>query len=84
LLAPAQADFARVLIIASRKVGNAPERNLMRRRIKSIFYEEKLYDQKFDCAIILQKKSLDLTFDQLKELILKAYRKVNNGESSLS
>ena len=75
LVAPRQADFARVLIITSRKVGNAPERNLIRRRIKSIFYEEKLYVQGFDCVVIAQKKIVELSFDQLKELIIGSYEK---------
>jgi ribonuclease P protein component len=75
LLAPRQQEFARILIIASRKVGNAPERNLIRRRIKSIFYEEKLFERNFDCVIIAQKKLIELPFDQLKDLILGAYQK---------
>ncbi len=73
LLAPRQADFGRVLIVISRKVGNAPERNLIRRRIKSIFYEEKLYERPFDCVIIAQKKMVELSFDQLKELVLCSF-----------
>src|SRR5574337_374112 len=72
LLAPRQAGFGRVLVIASRKVGNAPERNLIRRRIKSLFYEEKLYERAFDCAIIVQKKMVELSFAEVKELILNA------------
>jgi|SRR3990172_10815530 len=73
LLAPRQCEFGRVLIITSRKVGNAPERNLIRRRIKAIFYEEKLFDRNFDCVVIAQKKLTELSFDQLKTLILDAY-----------
>lgn len=84
LFAPRQADFGRILIIASRKVGNAPERNLLRRRIKSIFYEEKLYDYALDCAIILQKKATELSFSEMKDLIIGVYAKVKNRESSLS
>ena len=77
LLAPRQADFARVLIITSRKVGNAPERNLIRRRIKSIFYEEKLYELGFDCAFIAQKKATELSFDQLKSMLVGVYAKIS-------
>ena len=76
LCAPKQGEFGRILIIASRKVGNAPQRNLLRRRLKSIFYEEKLYDYNVDCVIILQKKATNLSFSELKDLILLAYRKV--------
>lgn len=82
LVAPRQADFGRILIITSRKVGNAPERNLIRRRIKSIFYEEKLYERTVDCAIIAQKKLVELTFAELKALILGVYRKVPGNENS--
>ena len=78
LVAPRQKeDFGRVLIIASRKVGNAPERNLVRRRIKSIFYEEKLFALKFDCVVIAHKKMVTLPFDQLKSLLLSAYQELS-------
>ena len=75
LLAPRQKEFGRVLIIASRKVGNAPERNLIRRRIKSIFYEEKLFERPFDCVVIVYKKAVMLSFEQLKDLLLTAFQK---------
>jgi ribonuclease P protein component len=78
LVAPRQKkEFGRVLIVASRKVGNAPERNLIRRRIKSIFYEEKLFALNFDCVVIVYKKMVDLPFDQLKSLLLSAYQKAS-------
>ena len=76
LVAPRQKEFGRVLIIASRKVGNAPERNLIRRRIKSIFYEEKLFAFGFDCVVIAYKKIVTLSFDQLKHLLLSAYQEL--------
>lgn len=76
LCAPRQLDFGRILIITSRKVGNAPQRNLIRRRIKALFYEEKLFESLFDYAIIAQKKLNDLSFSELKNIILEAYRRV--------
>ena len=75
LAAPRSGEFGRILIVASRKVGNAPERNVVRRRIKAIFYEEKLFSHGFDFVIIVQKKAVTLPFDQLKELLLTAYQK---------
>jgi len=85
LMSPRQGEFGRVLIIASRKVGNAPERNLVRRRIKSIFYEEKLFQQGFDFVVIVYKKAVTLPFEQLKDLLLAAYRKGSNAtEDSIS
>ncbi|HSC24788.1 MAG TPA: ribonuclease P protein component [Candidatus Babeliales bacterium] len=75
LFAPCQKDSGRVLIVASRKVGNAPERNKLRRRIKSIFYEEKFFNLNFDFVIIVYRKMTGLSFDQLKSLLLSAYDK---------
>ena len=85
LLAPRQKEYGRVLIIASRKVGNAPERNRVRRRIKSIFYEEKLFDRSFDCVVIVYKKAVLLPFEQLKDLLLTAFQKgCQSNEDSIS
>jgi len=85
LVAPRQKDdYGRVLVIASRKVGNAPERNLIRRRIKSIFYEEKLFALKFDCVVIAYKQLITLPFDQLKSLLLSAYQKALQDNEKIS
>ena len=61
--------------MASRKVGNAPERNKLRRQIKNIFFENKLYEMNYDWIAILRPTIKELTFDQLKELILTPCKK---------
>jgi ribonuclease P protein component len=66
-------DFGRVLVVTSRAVGNAPERNLIRRRVKSIFYEEKLFTRDFDCVVIAHKKMVSISFEQLKKILVSAY-----------
>lgn len=77
LVAPRQKeDFGRILIVIAREVGNAPERNLIRRRVKAIFYEEKLFTFGFDCVVIAHKKMVTLSFDQLKNIMLSAYQKL--------
>ncbi len=78
LLGPRQKDFGRILIIASRKVGNAPERNKVRRRLKSIFYEEKLYEAPYDCIVIVKKEAVILSFKALKKLLYSAYDEKKN------
>ena len=78
LLGPRQKDFGRILIIASRKVGNAPERNKIRGRLKSIFYEEKLYETPYDCIVIVKKGAVSLTFAALKKLLYSAYDEKKN------
>ena len=71
LVAPRQnPEYARILIVLARAVGNAPERNLIRRRIKAIFYEEKLFASNVDYVVIVYKKMVTLPFDQLKALLL--------------
>jgi ribonuclease P protein component len=56
-------------------VGTAPERNKVRRRLKAIFYEEKLFDQGYDCVVIVKKPGVLLTFDQWKQLLIESLSK---------
>jgi len=78
LCSPATLDFGRILVITSKKVGNAPQRNLIRRRIKSLFYEQKLYKKLIDMVIIIKKEGINLSFKQLKDILqysIKNYEK---------
>ncbi|MCA9769792.1 ribonuclease P protein component [Candidatus Dependentiae bacterium] len=63
-------SHARILIVASRKVGNAPQRNKLKRQLRAIFYEEKLFQGNLDCAVLLRKKAQELLFKQLKEILV--------------
>lgn len=72
LLAPAQKPLGRILVIASRKIGNAVVRNKLKRQLRSIFNENKLFEHPFDCIIIF-KSSSQFAFEDLKSLMLKAY-----------
>ena len=65
--------FGRILVIASRKYGNSPERNLLKRRCKAIFWEEKLYEKKIDLIIIARPSGKKYDFAQLKELLLSLF-----------
>ena len=68
---PSQQEFARVLIAVPKKYGNSPERNLIKRRLKSIFREEKLYERSYNTAFIIRPTAKKLSFDDLKKLCLK-------------
>ena len=72
LQSPAQKDFGRILIIASKKVGNAPERNKLRRQIKAIFFENRLWEKPYDMIAILRPHAKTLSFQELQTLILSA------------
>ncbi len=64
--------IGRILLITSRKVGNAPERNLLRRQSRAIFYEERLFDLGKHCVVIFKAPAKNLSFDQLKAILIKA------------
>ena len=55
----------KLLVITSRKVGLAHQRNLLRRQLKYIFYSRKQYFLKTKTIIICSKKTTDLSFEQL-------------------
>lgn len=71
--APKSLNYGRVLIVIPRTIGNAAQRNLIRRRLKSIFFENALYEREYDCIILVGKGAADLSFDDLKHIVLKAY-----------
>ena len=75
LCAPTAQDFGRILIITSRKVGKASKRNLIRRRLKAIFYEEKLYEKGLDCIVIVKKEGINLPFKELKGILRYVVKK---------
>ena len=73
LTAPTTQSFGKILVVASRKYGNAPERNLLKRRCKSIFFNEKLYEKKINLAIIARPLGKNYSFQELKQLLLSLF-----------
>ena len=80
LLAPTTNSIGRLVVVTARLVGTAPERNKIRRRLKAIFYEERLFEKNFDCIIIVKKSGTELSFQDLKDIVLKAYAKAQRVE----
>lgn len=74
LCAPQQQSIGRALFITPRKVGNAPQRNKLRRQLKSIFYQDRLYEYGVDCAFIIRAPLREKTYQELRELCLKALK----------
>jgi ribonuclease P protein component len=72
LYAPRTLAFGRILLITSRKAGNAPQRNRIRRQLRAIFYADKLYERGFDCAVIVRAPAMDYSFDALRTLCTTA------------
>lgn len=66
-------DHGKLLIIVPKSFGNAPKRNRIKRQIKSIYFEEKLYEKKIASILLVYKEARDLSFEQLKKFLVKAY-----------
>jgi ribonuclease P protein component len=68
-------DFGKLLIIASKKVGKAHKRNKIRRQLKSIFYQEKLYSNPVNSIILVYSPAIDLSFEEKREFLIKNLKK---------
>ena len=78
LLAPISLDYGRMLICVARRFGNAPDRNLFKRRLRSIFYEEQLFKKEFDWVFVVKSKAgLKLDFNSLKNTIYDALQQAS-------
>ena len=61
----------KLLIVIPRAFGKAHDRNLLRRRARSIYYEEKLYSQPFVWILICYSEAQNLSFEQLKTFLIE-------------
>lgn len=59
----------KILILIPKKTGNACTRNLLRRRIKNIFYQEKLWTSGIVFLLIVYKEAVDIPFSELSNFL---------------
>jgi ribonuclease P protein component len=69
-VAPTRDAIGKILIIVSSRIGAAPARNKFKRRVKALFYQEKLYQKGYHWVIFAKKPGLKLGFQALKSIIL--------------
>lgn len=62
--------IGKILIIIPKKVGSAPKRNKIKRRIKAIFYQEKLFELPYNFVIFIKPTNQEISFEQLKSLLI--------------
>lgn len=69
-IAPQLHTQGHLLIVTPKKVGNAPQRNQFKRRIKAIFYENNLGQCGIDWGIFAKPGITQLTFAELKNILM--------------
>lgn len=73
LRAQQQTNLGRILIVSPKKIGNAPARNLLKRRVKAIFMHNKQYTKGFDWVLIARKKATVLSFADLHKKLQTSF-----------
>lgn len=71
--APKNHEHAKILVVTPKKAGNAPTRNLIRRRLKHIFFNYSLFEKPYDLIILVSSAANQLSFDMLKTIMLNLY-----------
>lgn len=75
LKAPRSQELARILMVIPKRVGNAPMRNRLRRQIRHIFYETKLFEGDADWIVIARPGAHEIPFATLQDLFAQAQSK---------
>lgn len=73
VIAPGLKPHGRILVVTPRKLGNAIERNTLRRRLKAAFFENNLATEPYDVIVLSRRKAVALPYQQLVSLLLKAF-----------
>lgn len=63
-------QLGKLLIVISKKIGNAVVRNLVKRRLKAIFYQEELYKYNSYLMIICKPNIEKIAYKALKDFLL--------------
>lgn len=72
---PKQDTIARIIVVTPKKTGSAPYRNLLKRRARSIFYQDKLYESANDWVIFFRPSKSILDYKTLHETLLELFKK---------
>lgn len=70
---PSIKDHGRSLFVTRKRIGNAPERNLIRRQIKSIIIENQLHSKQQDTIFIIKSLESKPAFNEISKIVTKAY-----------
>ena len=77
LIAPSKESPGKLFVITPARIGNAVQRNTIRRKIKELYRRENLDQKGFDFVIFVKKVGTAMSSDQLKLVILSAINESN-------
>ncbi len=69
-------EFGKVLIVTPKRIGNAPERNSIKRKIKALFYQDKIYNHGYDFIFLCKPGSVNFSFENLRKIFIKIFKKL--------
>jgi len=61
--------IGRLVVVVPKKIGSAPQRNLIKRRIRALFSEKKLASMGFDWVFFIKQPLHQVPFSQLVAII---------------
>lgn len=72
---PHAAHHGKMLIVIPKKFGKAHDRNKIRRQIKSIFYQEKLFLVPTESILLVYNSASRYSFSELQGILIEAFRR---------
>lgn len=67
-----ESKHGHLIVVTPRSIGNAPQRNLVRRRLKAIFYEKGFKKKDVAWIIFVKKEACLLSFAELQKIVCGA------------
>lgn len=77
---PSTYTSSKVIIVTSKRLGNAVKRNYQRRRLKEAFYKSLLAQHSMDCIFFVRSTIVNIEFAKLVEYCNHAYNKISTAK----
>lgn len=74
-IAPQSHSQGQLLIVTPKKMGNAPQRNLFKRRVKAIFHEHQLHFCGFDIGVFGKPGASAVSFAELSAILISVCKR---------
>lgn len=75
-------EYGKLLVVTPKASGKAHDRNLLRRRLKAIFYEQQLYKIPVITVIIVNNRAININFETLKNFLVHTIPGILNENKS--